>query len=290
MVKIYLDPGHGGSDPGATANGLKEKDLTLKIAKKIRDYLKDYKDVSVKMSRTTDTTIELTKRTIDANNWGADYFVSIHINAGGGTGYEDFIYNGNVSSATISYQNVMHEEIRKTTSYFTNRGKKRANFHVLRESKMPGFLSESGFIDNSSDANRLKQSSVIDQIAQGHVNGLIRVFGLKKNTPAKSSSTSGSSTYTVKKGDTLSAIAKKYGTTVDKLVKDNGIKNPNLINIGQKLNVGGSAAKHYTVKKGDNLSVIAKNHGISLDQIKKLNPQVKGPKYIIQPGQKIRVQ
>lgn len=288
MVKIYLDPGHGGTDPGATANGLKEKDLTLKIAKKVRDYLKEYKDVSVKMSRTTDTTIELTKRTIDANNWGADYFVSIHINAGGGTGYEDFIYNGNVSSATISYQNVMHEEIRKTTSYFTNRGKKRANFHVLRESKMPGFLSESGFIDNKADANRLKQSSVIDQIAQGHVNGLVRVFGLKKNTPAKSSSSG--STYTVKKGDTLSVIAKKYGTTVNKLVKDNNIKNPNLINIGQKLKVSGSTAKkYYTVKSGDNLSKIAKNHGISLDKIKKLNPQVKGPKYIIQPGQKIRV-
>ncbi|BAM46363.1 M23 family metallopeptidase [Amphibacillus xylanus] len=105
--------------------------------------------------------------------------------------------------------------------------------------------------------------------------------------PAKKPSVG--STYTVKKGDTLSAIAKKYGTTVAKLVKDNNIKNPNLIHPGQKLNVSGSAVKHYTVKRGDNLSVIAKNHGISLDQIKKLNPQVKGPKYIIQPGDKIKV-
>ncbi|MBU5594928.1 N-acetylmuramoyl-L-alanine amidase [Amphibacillus sp. MSJ-3] len=286
MVKIYLDPGHGGTDPGATANGLKEKDLTLKIAKKVQDYLKDYKDVSVKMSRTTDTTIELVKRTIDANNWGADYFVSIHINAGGGSGYEDFIYNGNVSSATISYQNVMHGEIRKATPYFKNRGKKRANFHVLRESKMPGFLSESGFIDNKADANRLKQSSVIDQIAQGHVNGLVRVFGLKKNTPVKT--VASGSTYTVKRGDTLSAIAKKYGTTVDKLVKDNNIKNPNLIRVGQKLKVSGSAVKYYTVKSGDNLSKIAKKHGISLDKIKKLNPSIKNYN-LIRPGQKIRV-
>ncbi len=106
--------------------------------------------------------------------------------------------------------------------------------------------------------------------------------------PAKKATSSGS-TYTVKKGDTLSAIAKKYSTTVDKLVKDNNIKNPNLINIGQKIKIGGSSVQHYTVKRGDNLSVIAKNHNISLDQIKKLNPQVKGPKYIIQPGQKIRV-
>ena len=104
----------------------------------------------------------------------------------------------------------------------------------------------------------------------------------------KEPSSESGSTYTVKKGDTLSAIAKKYGTTVAKLVKDNNIKNPNLIHPGQKLNVSGSATKHYTVKKGDNLSVIAKNHGISLDQIKKLNPGIKNYN-LIQPGQKIRV-
>ena len=105
--------------------------------------------------------------------------------------------------------------------------------------------------------------------------------------PVKKPAVSGS-TYTVKKGDTLSAIAKKYGTTVAKLANDNNIKNPNLINIGQKIEIGGSGASHYTVKRGDNLSVIAKNHGISLDQIKKLNPGIKNYN-LIQPGQKIRV-
>lgn len=100
--------------------------------------------------------------------------------------------------------------------------------------------------------------------------------------------TANSSTYTVKKGDTLSGIAKKYGTTVNKLVKDNGIKNPNLITVGQKIKVSGSATKHYTVKSGDNLSKIAKNHGISLDKIKKLNPGIKNYN-LIRPGQKIRV-
>ncbi len=83
MVKVYIDPGHGGTDPGAVANGLKEKDLTLKIAKYTRDYLQDnYKGVSIKMSRTGDTYPSLTQRTNEANKWGADVFVSIHINAG----------------------------------------------------------------------------------------------------------------------------------------------------------------------------------------------------------------
>src|SRR5690625_1323086 len=93
MVKIYIDAGHGGHDPGAVANGLREKDLTLKITKHVRDYLKNY-NCSVRMSRTNDKTLSLAQRTNDANRWGADFFLSIHINAGGGTGYEDYIYNG----------------------------------------------------------------------------------------------------------------------------------------------------------------------------------------------------
>ncbi|WP_163583273.1 N-acetylmuramoyl-L-alanine amidase family protein, partial [Gracilibacillus saliphilus] len=77
MVKIFIDPGHGGSDPGATANGLKEKDLVLDISKRIKSKLKSYKGVSVRLSRTTDKTLSLSQRTNDANKWGADYLVSV---------------------------------------------------------------------------------------------------------------------------------------------------------------------------------------------------------------------
>lgn len=98
-----------------------------------------------------------------------------------------------------------------------------------------------------------------------------------------------SNTYTVKSGDTLSAIATRFNTTVSKLASDNNISNPNLIRVGQKLNVGGSSVSTHTVKAGDNLSAIAKRHGISLNAIKKLNPQVKGPQFIIHAGDKIRV-
>src|SRR5690625_1680462 len=107
MAKIFLDPGHGGSDPGAIANGLREKDLTLKIARYTRDYLRsNYENAIVRMSRTTDKTLSLTQRTNDANRWSADLFVSVHINAHNGTayGYEDFIFNGPVSSNTHKLQ------------------------------------------------------------------------------------------------------------------------------------------------------------------------------------------
>src|SRR5690625_1767351 len=178
MVKIFIDPGHGGSDPGAVANGLREKDLTLKIAKHIRDYLKNY-NCSVKMSRTGDKTLSLAQRTNDANKWGADYFLSVHINAGGGTGYEDFIYSGGVSSKTTSARNTIHSEITRQISDVRNRGKKRANFYVIRETKMPAMLSENLFIDTKADADKLKDNAFIDKVAKGHAIGLAKAFNLK---------------------------------------------------------------------------------------------------------------
>src|SRR5690242_5441041 len=90
--RIYLDPGHGGTDSGAVGNGLQEKALTLAIALQIRSILQANWAVDVRMSRTTDATVSLDQRTNDANAWGADIFVSVHINSGGGTGFESYRY------------------------------------------------------------------------------------------------------------------------------------------------------------------------------------------------------
>lgn len=180
MVKLYLDVGHGGSDPGAIGNGLKEKDLTLQIGKKINDLLKDYEGITVKMSRSTDKTLSLKQRTDEANKWGADLLLSIHINAGGGTGFESFIYNGTVNNTTVKYRDIIHDEIMKVLKGVKDRGKKRANFHMLRESKMPAIITENMFIDTKKDADKLKEQSFINKIAQGHVNGIVKLFNLKK--------------------------------------------------------------------------------------------------------------
>lgn len=195
MVKLYLDVGHGGSDPGAVGNGLKEKDLTLKISKKINDLLKDYEGITVKMSRSTDKTLSLKQRTDEANKWGADLLLSIHINAGGGTGFESFIYNGSVSSNTVKYRDTIHNEIMKQLKGIRDRGKKRANFHMLRESKMPAILTENMFIDTKKDADQLKKQSFINKIAQGHVNGIVKLFNLKKKKTASKPSTNKSETF-----------------------------------------------------------------------------------------------
>lgn len=181
MVKIYLDPGHGGTDSGASGNGLLEKNVTLDIARRVRNILtNEYSNATVRMSRTGDQTVSLTQRTNDANQWGADFFLSIHINAGGGTGYEDYIHNSlSDSSHTASLRNIIHQEVVKLIN-MRNRGKKKANFHVLRESRMSAMLTENGFIDTKSDADKMKQSSWLNNVARGHVNGLEKALGLNK--------------------------------------------------------------------------------------------------------------
>jgi len=182
MTTFVIDLGHGGSDPGAVANGLKEKDLTMKIGKMIGDMLKEYEDVKVIYTRTDDRYLSLSERAAIANQAKADFFLSVHINAGGGTGFESYVYNGNVSQAAIAYQNVIHQEIMKAVGNVKDRGKKRANFAVLRETKMPAILTENLFIDNASDATKLKSEQFLLQIAHGHVEGVVKAFGLKKKS------------------------------------------------------------------------------------------------------------
>lgn len=189
MVKLFIDPGHGGSDSGAVGNGLREKDLTLTLAKKVRDLLTNYENVQVRLSRDTDIFISLNGRADMANNWGADYFMSIHINASGGTGFETYIHTG-ASSASVRYQDIIHPAIVSSID-IRDRGQKSANYAVLRETTMPAILTENGFIDNASDASKLKSDAFLNKVAQGHVDGLVKAFGLKKKattepTPPKS--------------------------------------------------------------------------------------------------------
>jgi N-acetylmuramoyl-L-alanine amidase len=186
LTKIYLDAGHGGHDSGAIGFGLYEKNLNLAIAKKIEAILKaSYKNIEILQTRTTDVFLELSERTNKANQWGADIFLSIHCNAHTNTavkGFESYIYP-NTGPQTIALQNVMHQEI---TRHFSDvngvvdRGKKTANFHVLRESNMAAILTENFYLSNSNDTTLLKQDSFLNNLAQGHVNGLEKFFGLEK--------------------------------------------------------------------------------------------------------------
>ena len=87
MAKIFSDPGHGGHDSGAFANGIKEKNVNLNVSLKLAKLLK-HNGFDIKLSRETDVFIELDDRSKMSNAFGADLFISIHHNAGGGDGFE----------------------------------------------------------------------------------------------------------------------------------------------------------------------------------------------------------
>lgn len=188
-TKIFIDPGHGGNDAGAGGNGLQEKDVTLKIALETRRILvEEYEGVTVKMSREKDATVSLNQRTNAANNWNAAFFLSIHINAGGGTGFESYRYVQNGSSTTMTAQKNIHAAV-LSASNWKDRGQKWANLHVLRESKMPAVLTENGFIDTASDAAKLKDTSFLKKLGRAHAQGVAKTFGLKEKTPPPSTGT-----------------------------------------------------------------------------------------------------
>lgn len=182
--KVYLDPGHGGTDPGGTGNGLKEKELVLTMAKAAKAYLeKNYEGHTVKLSRTGDTFPSLSDRTKDANKWGADVFVSFHTNAGGGKGYETFVYTA-ASANSVKLSDALHKQIlgvmRKYDKNISDRGQKKADYHVIRESNMPAALTETGFIDSAVDSKLLKDPKFLKEAGEAHAIAIANYLKLKK--------------------------------------------------------------------------------------------------------------
>jgi len=176
---IVLDPGHGGSDPGAGGFGLREKDLNLDIARRLRNLLCSYM-VKVYLTRDSDTDVGLGERAAFANSLGADYFLSIHVNSGGGTGFESYIYT-RAGKTAETLRDVLHSHLASfyAGAGFVDRGKKRAGFSVLRHTDMPACLIENLFIDSKADSERLSDFSFRECIAGAVLNGLVSAFDLR---------------------------------------------------------------------------------------------------------------
>lgn len=183
MKKVWIDAGHGGKDSGGIGNGLQEKDIVLKLSLAVKKHLEaEYEDVQALLTRSSDVFLELADRTRKANAAGADILVSIHCNAGGGTGgFESYRYT-TATPGSIQLQQAIHTEIMHEIAAYgvTDRGQKSANLHMVRESKMPAVLTENLFIDVVTDAAKLKRQEVIDSLAIGHVKGIAKFLGLQK--------------------------------------------------------------------------------------------------------------
>jgi len=179
---IVIDPGHGGGDPGAVGFGLKEKNLTLKLSSLLMERLRNYQ-VEVIPTRDSDVNAGLSARANLANNLNADFFYSLHINAGGGTGFESYIHPG-AKENTRHLRSIIHGEAARyyVSRGFADRGEKQADFAVLRETKMPAVLLENLFLDNPRDAACLADSQFLNGLADALTTGLVRALDLKLKT------------------------------------------------------------------------------------------------------------
>lgn len=184
MATIVLDPGHGGYDPGACGNGLQEKDITLDIVLKLKSML-EYNGFNVILTRDSDyapkhlenaLVNELQARCDIANNAGADLFMSIHINSGGGEGQE-ILVQGFGGNAETCADKVLYYLVQEAQWY--NRGVKQQNVMVLRDTNMPAILTENGFIDNANDAQKLASEDFRQSLARAHCKGLCDYFNVE---------------------------------------------------------------------------------------------------------------
>lgn len=184
MSKAHIDFGHGGRDPGAVCNGLKEKNIALVVGLEVCEILERH-NVEVSYSRTDDTFIELSHRAAIANKFDADIFVSLHINSAtnkDARGVETFSLIGSSKGAILAKN--IQDQLTEDKIFTVNRGTKTANFAVLRLTKMPAALVELGFISNPEDANilRNKQSEIAKSVAKGILNYLgIKYVGKKED-------------------------------------------------------------------------------------------------------------
>lgn len=180
---IVIDPGHGGSDPGASGHDIIEADFVLEMAVLVKSFLAEY-DCQVLLTRSDDTYVSLADRPKLARAVGAKLFVSLHANAFGEArprGFETFIHN-NADIHASRAQRAIHEAVYEVIADRTpDRGMKRANYQVLRESgSIPAVLIEYGFLTNSDDAAYLNDGSVKRALARATATGIAAFAGLSR--------------------------------------------------------------------------------------------------------------
>lgn len=194
-MKVCLDGGHGGYDPGACANGLQEKDVTLKVVLDLKPLL-EYNGIEVILTRDADYAPghlegdlngELWARVNIAEQNNVDLFVSVHVNSGGGTG-EEVLITGTGGRAEIAANKALPYLVQ--VGGWANRGVKTQNVLVLRETSMPAILTENGFIDNPTDAAKLKDPNIIHALAVAHAKGICDYFGIAYKEPTASAPSS----------------------------------------------------------------------------------------------------
>lgn len=273
IKKVVIDAGHGGDDPGTIANGITEKDYTLKISNYIHNRL-DEMGVPNEMSRTSDVMLSASDRPKKIQSFygnGSDVLVvSNHINAGGGDGAEIIYALRNNDKFAKKLATEFENAGQSVRKYYQRRlpsNPAKDYYYIMRDTpNNETVIVEYGFADTISDTNLIKNDW--EKLAEAVTKAIVEYAGGKYVAPL------GSNYYTVKSGDSLWSISRKFGVTVNELKKVNNLSS-NLLSIGQNLIIPGkknnTSSNEYVVKKGDTLYGIANKYNVSVDNLKSYN-------------------
>lgn len=171
--RIYFDAGHGGSDPGAVKY-VKEKDVNIKVVKAAVSHLKENYNCEVYQDITDDSTHTISAR---ANKWGADLFVSVHFNAGGGDGYEALVYNSKNLALGRKFEKYV-----KAVGQNSRGVKYRPELNVLRLTNMKAILNEIAFVDNKKDIQDWNEDHELKKMGEALAKAAADWLDLTKKT------------------------------------------------------------------------------------------------------------
>ena len=176
---VVLDIGHGGSDSGAVANGVKEKEVNFNQGMALYYLLEADPSIKVYMTRESDVYPTLQFRSQLANEIEADLFISIHNNSASAnvTGAETLYYPNGSDTRGKQIAQMVQEAI--VSCGLGNRGiKARSDLYVLRTTNMPAILLETGFLTNAAEAEYINSQSFINEWSQSVYNAIVRGFEL----------------------------------------------------------------------------------------------------------------
>jgi N-acetylmuramoyl-L-alanine amidase len=193
MAKIFIGVGHGGTDSGAVANGLKEKDLNLAIAKACAEVLEEH-GITVGMSRKKDESDPLNEEIKECNKFAPDYAIDIHNNAGGGDGVEAYYHHGGGKGKVLA-ENVLSEIVsigQNSRGAKTRKNSKGKDYYgFIRDTDCPAVIVECAFIDNKKDIKIIDTAAEQKKMGVAIAKGILKTLGIKyKATKKKSSATS----------------------------------------------------------------------------------------------------
>lgn len=280
-MKVYLSPSNQYDNLYAYGN-TNEMEQCNRIAEAAEKYLKlngfEVKRAPKKQNMYTSIN--------ESNDWDADVHICIHTNAGGGKGCEVYTYSG--AANELKYARPIYNEIAAITMS-GDRGLKVAQFAELVQTTAMAVYCEVDFHDHADIAKWIINN--VDNIGKAICKGMCAAVGKSfvesESTPAPAPEPSGETVYTVQSGDTMWAIAQKYGTDYKTIADYNGVENPSMIYPGQKLKIPGTGVITYTVKSGDTLSGIAAKYGTTYQQIA-VDNGIENPN-LIYPGQVLKI-